>query len=67
MLPIIAAGITLISQLVNYVGGLRAHARRTGELTPEQDAEFDAEIQRVIAQDHWKIPIHDPNPGPAVE
>ena len=63
MLPLIAAGISLISQLVTYVNGLRAHARQNGALTPEQDASFDAEIQRVIRQDHWRP--RDPHPGPA--
>jgi len=50
---LIAAGISLLEQLIPYIEKLRASGRQSGELTPEQDAEFDARIKAVTSQRHW--------------
>lgn len=46
--------ISAIKELVTLANRIRAAARQTGELTPEQDAAYQAELDAMFAQDHWK-------------
>jgi hypothetical protein len=51
----IAAAIAAVSELVLFIQKARATAKQSGELTPEQDAAFDAKLEEAFAKQHWKV------------
>lgn len=50
---IIALGISAVRAGIEYVEKLRAAARQTGELTPEQDAAFAKELADMRKDPAW--------------
>jgi hypothetical protein len=53
--PLIAAAISFLSELIPQIAKWRAAALQNAELTPEQDAAFDAKLKALFDQAHWKI------------
>jgi hypothetical protein len=51
----IIALVTAATKLLELAVKARERARATGEMTPEQDAEFDAALEATFKQDHWKL------------
>ena len=51
----IIALITAATKLLELAAKAPDRARATGEMTPEQDAEFDAVMEAAFKQDHWKL------------
>jgi hypothetical protein len=51
----ILAAISGVTEVVKLINSARARARANGELTEEQDAEFDAKLEAAFKQDHWKL------------
>lgn len=51
LLPTLLQGIR---EAVSVINAIRAAARQTGELTPEQDAEFQAKLDATFASPEWK-------------
>lgn len=51
----ILAAISGVSEIVKLINSARARARANGELTEEQDAEFDRKMEEAFKQDHWKL------------
>jgi hypothetical protein len=51
----IIALVTAATKLIELAVKARDRARATGEMTPEQDAEFDAALEATFKQDHWKL------------
>jgi hypothetical protein len=51
---IIAAALDAVLRLLEVVTSIRAQAARTGEWTPEEEAEIDAKLQAAFASDAWK-------------
>jgi hypothetical protein len=62
-LPIILAVLSLIERGAAALPKLRAAARRTGELTPEQDAELDARMETAFKSDAFKTDDELAAPG----
>ena len=54
VVAIISGAISLVEQLIPYIAKLRSAARQSRELTPQQDAEFDARLTALFDQPHWK-------------
>lgn len=50
LIPLLISGA---GELVKTINGLRAAARQSGELTPEQDAEYERQLATMFSQDHW--------------
>lgn len=61
IIVLIGGAIGLVEKLIDYINKLREQARRTGELTPEEDAGFDTRIKDVTARAHWKPGNQNPN------
>lgn len=53
-LAAILAAITGIEAIVKLINSARKTALQTGELTTEQDAEFDAKLESAFKSDHWQ-------------
>ncbi len=51
----IAAAIGGVAELIKLINAARARARATGEMTEEQDQEFNAKLEAAFKQDHWKL------------
>jgi len=51
LIPTLLSGIR---EAVNVINAVRAAARQTGELTPEQDAAYEAELKQMFSQPHWQ-------------
>lgn len=51
LLPTLLSGIR---EAVTVINSIRAAARQTGELTPEQDAEFQAKLDAMFASPEWE-------------
>jgi len=51
----IIALVTAASKILELAIKARERARATGEMTEEQDREFDAKMQAAFKQDHWKL------------
>ncbi len=51
----IAAAIGGVAELIKLINAARARARATGEMTEEQDAEFDSKLEAAFKQEHWKL------------
>jgi len=51
----IAAAIGGVTELIKLINAARARARTTGEMTEEQDREFDAKLEAAFKADHWKL------------
>lgn len=61
---IIAALLNLAFDLLRRVDELRAIAKQNGELTPEQEADFDKRRAEAYAKSHWQ-PSDTPPSSPA--
>lgn len=51
LLPTLLSGIR---EAVNVINAIREQARKTGELSPEQDAAYEAELRQMFQDPHWK-------------
>lgn len=51
----IVLGLAALESLLTLLAKLRATAQQAGEWTPEQETEFQAKLETVTSQDHWKI------------
>lgn len=51
IIALVSAGTEIIKMAMKA----RERARSTGEMTEEQDAEFDRKMQEAFKQDHWKL------------
>jgi len=51
LIPTILSGIR---EAVSVINAIRAAAKQSGELTPEQDAEFQKQLDEMFARDYWK-------------
>ena len=51
LIPTLLSGIR---ETVNVINAIRAAARQTGELPPEQDAAYEAELKQMFSQPHWQ-------------
>lgn len=51
LIPLLISGA---GELVKTINGLRQAARQAGELTPEQDAAYAAQLATMFSQDHWQ-------------
>jgi hypothetical protein len=51
LLPTILEGIKGATTLFNTI---REQARKTGELTPEEDAKYQAQLDELFSRDYWK-------------
>ncbi len=51
LLPVALDGIKGAVSIFNVI---REQARKTGELTPEQDAAYDLQLSEMFSRDHWK-------------
>lgn len=51
----IIALVTAASKILELAIKARERARATGEMTEDQDREFDAKMQAAFKQDHWKL------------
>jgi hypothetical protein len=54
LVPILLGLISLMETIVPKIERLRAAAKQSGELTPEQEAELDARIRQATSQPHWQ-------------
>lgn len=64
--PLITLGIELAGKVIDYVNKVREVARQNQEMTPEQDADFEKQIDEVTSRAHWKPeapPIVTPDSG----
>ena len=50
----ILALVTAGTEIISLAMKARARARATGEMTEEQDREFDAKLEAAFKADHWK-------------
>jgi hypothetical protein len=65
----ILAALTAVESLAAFIQRARDSARRTGEMTPEQDAAIGARMEVAFTSDSWKTdaelaqgaPPADPN------
>jgi hypothetical protein len=53
-LQLILATLSLIEHGAELIPKLRAAAKQSGELTPEQEAELDDRMAAAFASDRWK-------------
>jgi hypothetical protein len=51
LIPTLLSGIR---EAVSVVNAIRAAARQTGELTAEQDAEYQKQLDEMFSRDYWK-------------
>lgn len=51
LLPVALEGI---KGAVNIFNTIREQARRTGELTPEEDAKWAAQLEEMFGRDYWR-------------
>ena len=51
LIPTILSGIR---EAVSVVNSIRAAARQSGELTSEQDAEYQKQLDEMFSRDYWK-------------
>jgi hypothetical protein len=51
LIPTLLSGIR---EAVSVINAIRAAAKQSGELTPEQDAEFQKQLDEMFARDYWK-------------
>lgn len=61
---LIAGAISLLEKLIPLIAQWREAAKQTGEMTPEQEAEFKAKIETVTSQPWWKPEPDEPTPLP---
>jgi len=54
MLSTLPSIISAIKELVDLSQRIRAAARQTGELTAEQDAAYQAELDAMFSRDYWQ-------------
>lgn len=54
IVPIITAAIGAVEAAMNVFAQVKTAAAQNGELTPDQDAAFDAQIAAVFASQAWK-------------
>lgn len=52
---IISLAIAALQSIVELILKTKEAAKQNAELTLEQEAEFDKQIQETLAQIHWKI------------
>jgi len=52
---IMALAIAALQSIVTLIIKTKETAKQNAELTPEQEAEFDKQINETLAQIHWKI------------
>ena len=50
----ILAAISGVTEVVKLINKARERARANGELTEEQDREFDAKLEAAFKQSHWR-------------
>lgn len=53
-IPLIIGAVSLIERLVPLIQQWREAAKQNGEMTPQQDSEFDQKIKDVTSQPWWK-------------
>lgn len=53
-LPLITGAVSLIERLVPLITEWRKAAKQSGEMTPEEDAEFADRIRNITSQPWWK-------------
>lgn len=53
MPPEITIALNVLREAMALLGQLKAKGRRTGELTPEQDAELDRQVNEEMKKPHW--------------
>ena len=51
LIPTLLSGIR---EAVSVVNAIRAAACQSGELTAEQDAEYQKQLDEMFARDYWK-------------
>ena len=51
----ILALVTAGTEIIALAMKARDRARATGEMTEEQDREFDAKMEAAFKQDHWRL------------
>lgn len=51
----LALAMAALKEVVTLIVHLRNVAQQTGEMTPEEDAAYDAELNETMNQLHWKI------------
>lgn len=59
ILAIIQAVVAAGGSIADFVVRFRQRLQQDGELTPEQEAEFDKTIAQITSQPHWQ-----PTPPP---
>ena len=52
LLPTLLSGIR---EAVNVISAIRSAARQTGELTPEEDAKLQADLDQMFARPEWAV------------
>lgn len=52
-LLLISGSIALLEKLVPYIQGLMDRAKQDAEMTPEQEAEFNAKLETLFGQPQW--------------
>lgn len=58
-LTLIFAAIRTAKELYEFALKAAEEAKRKGELTPEQEAQLDADIDSLPAREHWKVVAPD--------
>lgn len=53
-LPYLIKGAAAAPELWDFIQKIRGHLNQTNQWTPEQRAEFDAKVEAVTSQEHWK-------------
>ncbi|MBM4223661.1 MAG: hypothetical protein FJ167_02480 [Gammaproteobacteria bacterium] len=54
MLSTLPSIISAIKELMDLSQRIRAASRQSGELTVEQDAAYQAQLDAMFAQTHWQ-------------
>ena len=55
MKEIVFLALTALEKALIVVQKVRAAAQQSGEWTPEEEAQFQARLETVTSQEHWKI------------
>jgi len=54
LLLLLPPALEAIKAAVAVFNTIREQARKTGELTPEEDAAYEVKLAETFAQEHWR-------------